>query len=143
MTYIKKVWLFEADKTGGNTPDTKSNDSSTPPSCSLEAQPIGIDLDLLVQTWLVTSYLEELLDVSWQERVLEMDVVDRDDIPVGTKWFGNELKLMIIHLDFVDQIVSLFLHVAHELLQEYSLVVNPQHFVPELTDLPSLFVTDK
>ena len=54
-----------------------------------------------------------------------MDIVNRYDIPIRSKRFGNELEFMVVHFDLIHQVVSLLLHVAHKLLQEYPFVINP------------------
>ena len=50
---------------------------------------------------------------------------------------------MIVHFDFLDEVISFLLHIGHQLLEENPFIVNPQHLISEFTNFPAVLIADE
>ena len=116
---------MKADETCGDRPSSVEDDGQPPPSGALISHSVAHNLKLLTQALLKGANLEKLLDIARYKSIFKVHVINLDYVSVSSKRPSNKLKLMIVHFDFLDQVISFLLHIGHQLFEENPFIVNP------------------
>lgn len=109
-TYIKEVSFLKADKTSGQAPYGEHDDSETTPLCIPESH-FGHDhVELQTHFFFERRNCKFLLHVTRKEPVFEVNIIDVDNVDVRAKRPGYQLQLLVLILDFSDQVCTLLIH---------------------------------